>query len=115
MDAKIIISTLLLICVHLSKQLPQMQATTQTSVTKPENGTEGLSCLTGKEDDGICIKRNFCDYGTPAIDFSLYYKHGYKSVCSKDEVCCPQLSIIQHTEPKQPDDSFSNEDDDDIY
>ncbi|CAH4034265.1 unnamed protein product [Pieris brassicae] len=66
--------------------MPQMQTTTQTNVTKSGNGTEGLSCITGKEDNGICIKRNFCDYGTPAIDFTLYSKHGYKSYCSSNSL-----------------------------
>ncbi|CAG4958135.1 unnamed protein product [Colias eurytheme] len=93
--------------------MPQIITTsTQATTTMKANATvKPLPCITGKGDAGVCTRREFCDYGTRAIDFTLYAKHTYKNVCTSEETCCPASSIIQNTASDSASDSGNSDGD----
>ncbi|GBP36215.1 hypothetical protein EVAR_85462_1 [Eumeta japonica] len=60
----------------------QSNATAQNAL-KFHNDTASMpaepkNCTTPKGAAGVCTGREHCDYGTPAIDFTLYAPKGYR-------------------------------------
>lgn len=97
------LATCLLIGFHTSCQ----------QVTSPANDTvttETESCITAKNISGICVIRKLCDYGTIAVDKTLYSKQGYTRPCPMDKVCCPTEYVTQAAK-EEPQKEFSFDED----
>ncbi|XP_050676631.1 uncharacterized protein LOC126973411 [Leptidea sinapis] len=65
-------TVILLANIFISSQL--LEGTTEQATTA--NVT--ISCVTGMGDSGTCVSREHCDYGTRAIDYTLYARSSFK-------------------------------------
>ncbi|XP_038221533.1 uncharacterized protein LOC119839347 [Zerene cesonia] len=111
MDTSKTFTVFLLICIHVAMQMPQNIVTTTQATSATKGNGRAISCVTGRGDAGVCTRRESCDYGTRAIDFTLYAKHNYKTVCTSEETCCPVSSIIQNTVSNSSSDSGNSSSD----
>ncbi|XP_026314399.1 uncharacterized protein LOC113226096 [Hyposmocoma kahamanoa] len=115
MDAYYVSICILLLSCGLTIQMQETEevVTTNTGyVVEPQqqNATEPplpvtpapvVNCTTGRGAPGQCVERQACDYGTPAIDSTLYAPRGYRKVCKETEACCPLKSIVVATAAPQ--------------
>ncbi|XP_030034266.1 uncharacterized protein LOC115450397 [Manduca sexta] len=114
-STQMIVVAILLTYGTLTNQTP-VENITIDIVTPSETTAPVLkNCTTGHGTAGGCVDRTYCDYGTPAIDFTSYAPKGYRKSCSDKEVCCPfsaQLPILPKKNTTGNEDFDFNDDDD---